>query len=77
MRLVELRDVSKYRWALRPLAWGLDTETGEHVGFAVSTREGAALLHRLETEDRPLVDVHDLDVLFVRPAPGAAETASA
>jgi len=39
------------------------------VAFAVSTSKGAELLQRLETEDRPLVDVHNPDILFVRPAP--------
>jgi hypothetical protein len=74
-RLVELRAVRAYEWTVRPLAWGLDAISGEHIGFAVSTRSAGTLQEILETERPPIVEVDEIDVLFVRPAAGAPEGA--
>jgi hypothetical protein len=68
VRVISLRAVNTYYWSTRALAWGIDEGTGEEVTFTMSPRSAPDLGAELERGTHPLLEVHELDVLFVGPA---------
>ena len=77
MRVISLRAVNTYYWSTRALAWGIDAVTGEEVTFTMSPRSAPELAAELEEGGEPLLEVHELNVLFVSPPePGAPTVVS-
>jgi hypothetical protein len=69
VRVISLRAVNTYYWSTRALAWGIDEVTGEEVTFTMSPRSAPDLVAQLEDRANPLLEVHELNVLFVSPPP--------
>jgi hypothetical protein len=68
VRVLSLRAVNTYYWSTRALAWGVDAVTGEEVTFTMSPRSAGDLATELENGGEPLLEVHELNVLFVGPS---------
>jgi hypothetical protein len=68
VRVLNLRAVNTYYWSTRALAWGIDAVTGEEVTFTMSPRSARDLAAELENGGEPLLEVHELNVLFVGPS---------
>ena len=65
-RTVRVESVRLHAFSTRAIAWGYDTESGEHVAFTLESRRGEHLLAELEAEGEAFYKPGDLDILFTR-----------